>query len=174
MSKDKYVYMLRIFITYLLSLPLWSSDIVEEVVFLYKVDPSQEKNYCVENPVVCEKLKHNPYDLSHLEFTPERRPASKWMWATFTTLQLLDVYSTERGMRYDCVKELNPLLPKRPEVEEMLLLKFAILYPTYSTIDKAVTITNKDLLTPSLITAAVVSNNYSVNKRASKYCRKIR
>jgi len=77
-------------------------------------------------------------------------------------------------MRYDCVKELNPLLPKRPEVEEMLLLKFAVLYPSYSTIDKAVTITNKDLLTPSLITAAVVSNNYSVNKRASKYCRKIR
>ena len=166
--------MLRIFITYLLSLPLWSSDIVEEVIFLYKTDPNQEKNYCIEDPVVCEKLKHNPYDLSHLEFRSQRKPATKAMWFAFTTLQLLDVYTTERGMRYDCVKELNPLLPERPSIQDMIILKTFILYPTYYTINQAVTITNQDLIAPSIITGAVVLNNQYVNRRASKNCNKIR
>ena len=158
-------------------LPLWSSELLEEETFsVYKVYPYQDYNpsYCENNPEICKRLNEKQIDLSHLEFVPERKPASKAMWFTFATLQLLDVYTTERGMRYNCVKELNPLLPKRPTVGEMITLKTFILGPTYYTINEAVTITNKDLITPSLVTGAVVLNNYHVNRRASKYCRKIR
>lgn len=158
-------------------LPLWSSELLgEETYSVYNLYPYQDYDpyYCETNPEICKKLNEKQIDFSHLEFMLERKPASKAMWFTFATLQLLDVYSTERGMRYDCVKELNPLLPKRPTVGEMIALKTFILAPTYYTINEAVTITNRDLFAPSILTSVVVLNNYHVNRRASKYCRKIR
>ena len=164
--------MLYVFIsTLFLSLPLYSNNFIEED-FFYKlpIDPY----YCKNNLEICQKLQEKQIDLSNLEFSLGRKPASKAMWFTFATLQLLDVYTTDRGMRYDCVKELNPLLPERPTVRDMIVLKAFILYPTYYTVNQAFTITDQDLIAPSIITSAVVVNNYHVNRRASKNCLKIR
>jgi len=51
------------------------------------------------------------------------RPTDNQLWA-FWILNAMDVYSTDRAMRkcLDC-RELNPLLPKRPSLEELLLHK---------------------------------------------------
>jgi hypothetical protein len=50
-------------------------------------------------------------------------PTNNQLWA-FWILNAIDVYATDRVMRKcpDC-KEINPLLPKRPSLEELLLHK---------------------------------------------------
>lgn len=50
-------------------------------------------------------------------------PTDNQLWL-FWTLNAIDVYTTDRVMRKcsDC-RELNPLLPKRPSLEELILHK---------------------------------------------------
>ena len=43
-------------------------------------------------------------------------PPSKLDWTIFYTLQILDVYTTYDGLKYDCVKETNPIFGKNPTV----------------------------------------------------------
>ena len=99
-----------------------------------------------------------------------REPAKPITWAAFVTLQLLDVYSTKEGMRYNCVKELNPLLPSVPTVKEMLVLKSVTLIPSYTAVDRALTIRDEDLYGPMLLTALVVQNNFRVLDRVEDKC----
>lgn len=119
------------------------------------------------------KLKENQKKLPYIQLRPERTPASKITWTTFVTLQLLDVYTTTRGIKYDCVRELNPLLPKKPTIEQMVFLKASIIIPTYTTVHNAVTITDLDLMAPIILTGAVVINNFNVEKNAKNKCNKI-
>ena len=115
------------------------------------------------------RLKENPNRLKSLQF---REPADFEVWAVFVALQLADVWSTSKGMQYDCVKELNPLLPSVPTVGEMLFLKTTILLPSYTAIHEAVTITNEDLYAPIFLTAMVVHNNLGVLDRVKRDCKK--
>ena len=101
-----------------------------------------------------------------------REPADLSVWAVFVAVQLADVWSTDKGMQYDCVKELNPLLPEIPTVGEMLFLKTTILLPSYTAIHRAVTITNEDLYAPIFLTAMVVHNNLRVLDRVKRNCQK--
>lgn len=50
-------------------------------------------------------------------------PTNNQLWL-FWTLNALDVYTTDRAIRKcpDC-RELNPLLPSRPSLEELILYK---------------------------------------------------
>ena len=112
-----------------------------------------------------ENQRKSPF--THLSL---REPARPITWAAFVTLQLLDVYTTKKGMRYNCVTELNPLLPSVPTVKEMLVLKSVILIPSYTAVDRAVTITDQDLYTPMLLTALVVHNNFRVLDRVENKC----
>lgn len=45
-----------------------------------------------------------------LEWHQEATPGQ---YTIFWTLQVLDVYSTYRGLQYDCVREANPVLGGR-------------------------------------------------------------
>ena len=54
---------------------------------------------------------------------------SNYDWTLFVSLQLLDIYTTYRGLQYTCVEEANPLFGKRPTVSDMTLTKFAVLTP---------------------------------------------
>ena len=101
-----------------------------------------------------------------------REPADLSVWAVFVAVQLADVWSTDRGMQYDCVRELNPLLPTVPTIGEMLFLKTTILLPSYTAIHRAVTITNEDLYAPIFLTAMVVQNNLRVLDRVKRNCKK--
>ena len=44
-------------------------------------------------------------------------------------LQFADIYTTYRGLKYSCVKELNPFLGESPSVPQMFAFKTAVLIP---------------------------------------------
>ena len=96
-------------------------------------------------------------------------PADKWMWMLFWSLQLADIYSTYEGVKYDCIKEANPLLPEIPTVGEMALLKGVILFPTYGAIGWD-NITRGELLTPLILGGLVVNNNFRLIDKAERRC----
>lgn len=96
-------------------------------------------------------------------------PVDKWMWAVFWALQLADIYSTQEGIKYDCISEANPLLPKVPTVAEMAILKGVILLPSYGAIGYE-NITRGELLTPLLLGGFVVHNNLRLTEKAEKRC----
>ena len=51
-------------------------------------------------------------------------PPTKAQLITFWTLNVLDVYTTYEGMkRCSACVEMNPLLPNRPELEQLILHK---------------------------------------------------
>lgn len=76
-------------------------------------------------------------------------------------------------MKFDCVEELNPLLPSRPKIYQMVTLKASILGPTIGFLHNNKLLTDKGLLPATLITGSVVVNNFEVLKRAEKRCNKI-
>ncbi len=86
----------------------------------------------------------------------------------FIALQVLDIYSTYRALKYTCVKETNPLLGDVPTLPQMVLLKGAaqghVLF-NKNVSDKAYVFMN----TASTL---VVVNNYQVWDKARQRCTK--
>jgi len=56
-------------------------------------------------------------------FGDYNEPPTKNQMIIFWTLNALDVYTTYNGVKKPNVYELNPILPKKPELEELLLQK---------------------------------------------------
>ena len=56
-------------------------------------------------------------------FGDYKEPPTKNQMIAFWTLNALDVYTTYNGVKKPNVYELNPILPKKPELEELLLQK---------------------------------------------------
>ena len=96
-------------------------------------------------------------------------PAHPWMWATLITLQLADIHSTHEGVKYDCIKEANPLLPSIPTIGEMAVFKVAIMAPAYNSVGFD-NITNRDLFFPIVLSAGVVASNYNIVGKAKHRC----
>ena len=96
-------------------------------------------------------------------------PADRWMWVLFWGVQLADIYSTHKGVKYDCIKEANPLLPSVPTIAEMAPLKGLVLLPTYGAIGYE-NITRGELVAPMLLGGFVVHNNIKLTNRAEKRC----
>lgn len=110
--------------------------------------------------------------LPQFEFTV-REPASDAHWALFWTLQVLDVVTTNEGMKYDCVTEANPLLPNRPSLIRVILHKAIFLQPLVA-LDNNLEFTDRELLTATLITGGVVASNLRTINVAKGRCTKIR
>jgi len=101
--------------------------------------------------------------LPDLEF---REPADRGMLFTFYLLQVLDVATTAYAVdRFDCVREVNPMLPHKPSVEELILFKSLPLWFIHS-----LEPTTQELAPATGITAAVVANNFDVIYRARRSC----
>lgn len=96
-------------------------------------------------------------------------PADKWMWVLFWGIQLADIYSTQEGVKWDCISEANPLLPSIPTVAEMAVLKGVILFPSYGAIGYE-NINRGDLIAPLLLGGVVVHHNLKLTKKAEKRC----
>lgn len=96
-------------------------------------------------------------------------PADRWMWVLFWGIQLADIYSTQEGVKWDCISEANPLLPSIPTVAEMAVLKGVILFPTYGAIGYE-NITRGELITPLLLGGFVVHNNLRLTEKAERRC----
>ena len=56
-------------------------------------------------------------------FGDYKEPPTKNQMIAFWTLNALDVYTTYNGVKKPNVYEVNPILPKKPELEELLLQK---------------------------------------------------
>jgi len=98
-----------------------------------------------------------------------QKEASPAQWYVFYALQGLDVYSTYRGLKYDCVEEANPLLGERPGVLHMVTHKTVFLSPLWMLQHEGVW-TKQDLDWVNTAGTLVFYNNYRVWDRAHKRC----
>ncbi len=88
---------------------------------------------CCYNDSVIEKVK-----LEALQFDPPKEYQFNFKvedslidpYKIFIALQILDVLTTHEGMKYSCVKEINPLLPERPSLGRIIGHKTALLWWT--------------------------------------------
>jgi len=80
------------------------------------------------------------------------------------------MYTTYKGLKYDCVYETNPLFGERPSVMKMGVRKFLILYPAITLEMKQPVMTREDMRDVNTLMAVVVLNNKSVTNNASKRC----
>ena len=95
-------------------------------------------------------------------------PPSRSQYITFWTMQALDVYTTYRGLKYDCVREGNPLLGDRPGIGHMVTHKTVFLYPFY-TLPKDL-VDRETMQWVNGFGTVVIINNYEVWNRAHKQC----
>ena len=95
--------------------------------------------------------------------------ATTGQYTFFWTLQVLDVYSTYRGLKYDCVREINPILGPDPSVAQMVTHKTIFLNPFYMLPGEGV-ITRYDMEWINVMMSTVVYNNYRVWDRAHQRC----
>jgi hypothetical protein len=116
---------------------------------------------------------YQPYTID-LDLPPFREPASKLSWSMFYALQVLDVYTTDTALQYNCVEELNPILGKSPTVKDVIGLKVILLAPALWYTNKHETITDHDLGLMNYMMTSVVVNNIDVLSEAKDTCDKIR
>ena len=114
------------------------------------------------------KLKENQ---NKLQFTLVE-PISTVQWVTFTSLQLADIYTTYRGLKWNCVRELNPIAGERPSVQKMFAIKTVVLAPAINYDLKRQALTPQAIDEINFLMALVVGNNYNVWRGAEKNCSK--
>jgi len=90
------------------------------------------------------------------------------MWM-FYFIHAADVWTTNEGMKWDCVYEVNPLLPKVPHLDRLLIHKAIFLSP-YQILDDADVLTNEEMMFPIAMGLWVVYNNLKVIERAEEKC----
>jgi hypothetical protein len=90
----------------------------------------------------------------------------------FWTTQILDVYSTYKGMKYDCVFEANPLLPEVPKVHEMIGLKIGVIGGIKFVLDADELFWYGWKLGAGVSTGVVVANNFRLLNKAERQCEK--
>ena len=99
-------------------------------------------------------------------------PVSTVQWITFGTLQLADIYTTYRGLKYDCVYEMNPIAGEKPSVPQMFLVKTLVLLPAIESDIKRESLTPQAMDSMNFLMALVVGNNYDVWQGAEQRCTK--
>ena len=90
---------------------------------------------------------------------------------TFWALQIADVWTTDRGMDFNCVFEANPLLPSIPNRDRLFIHKVIFLHPFY-VLDSEDLLTSDDMKWPLAFSLYVVNNNLRVIERAKRKCNK--
>ena len=99
-------------------------------------------------------------------------PVSTVQWITFGTLQLADIYTTYRGLKYNCVYEMNPIIGEQPSVPQMFLVKTLVLLPAIESDIKRESLTPQAMDSMNFLMALVVGNNYDVWQGAEQRCTK--
>ena len=92
---------------------------------------------------------------------------------TFAALQLVDIYTTHRGIKYRCVKEMNPFLGDRPTVPKMFAWKTIVLTPTIQYDTKNNSLTKQTMSGVNKMMMLVIVNNNIVLNRAKRNCQKL-
>ena len=99
-------------------------------------------------------------------------PVTNYQWGTFISLQFLDIYTTYKGLQYDCVIEMNPIMGEQPSVMKMGATKFVVLYPAIISEQTNQTLSRKNMADINFLMSLVILNNSSVVNKAKKNCRK--
>ena len=86
----------------------------------------------------------------------------------FIALQILDIYSTYRALKYDCVEETNPILGDVPTIPQMVALKS--IAQGHVLLNESVS--KKEYTFMNVGSTLVVVNNYQVWNKARKRCTK--
>lgn len=100
-------------------------------------------------------------------------PISDVQWGIFYTLQVLDVFTTYKGLQYDCVVEINPIIGERPSLNKMIFTKVAILTPAIRADMKKGTVDRHIMSEINFLMSVVIMNNYEIWQDSTKKCNKI-
>lgn len=111
-------------------------------------------------------LRERQRKLPSLQFN---EPVKREYIYAFYFLQLADVWTTNEGMKYDCVYESNPLLPSIPHLDRLLIHKGFFLQPFHQ-LDSMNRIRNEDMIFPLIFSAYIVNNNLRVIDQAQRSC----
>ena len=114
------------------------------------------------------KAKRSPYTLQ-FDLSDPPGPAE---WTTFVLFQALDVYSTVQGLKYNCIKEANPIFGKTPSESQLIWTKIALITPAVEYDLKQGNLTKRSLQTKNNIMFLVLYNNYYVINKAKNNCSK--
>ena len=82
---------------------------------------------------------------------------------------MADVHSTHKAMEYECVYEANPLLPKRPSLERLIIHKAVTLYPIYHPEWNRYVVTSSELKLATAFIGAVAYHNYKIIDKIKQY-----
>ena len=104
-------------------------------------------------------------------FTLSEQP-SNLQWAAFISLQFADIYTTYRGLKYSCVKELNPFLGESPSVPQMFAFKIAVLVPAIEADIKNERVSPQLFNEMNFLMSMVIASNLDILKDAKERCRK--
>lgn len=127
-------------------------------------------NYCEIHREECDRIaEYDDRILPDFDMSP---PISTAQWRTFAALQLLDVYSTYRGLKYDCVRELNPIMGDRPSVGKMMITKAVVLTPTINYDITQGEFDSDAIDRINFMMTLVLANNTEVKNRAKRRCEK--
>lgn len=96
-------------------------------------------------------------------------PASKYDMMIFYALHAADIYSTYKGLKWDCINEANPLLPPDPHIDRLFIHKFVFLQPI-DMLFGAGALIKEDVYLHSALIAGVVYSNLQLEKKASRRC----
>lgn len=136
----------------------------------YKIDTDWQ--YCERHRKECDEIgQFDDTILPKFEMTPQ---VSKEQWAMFVVLQAADIYTTYKGLQYDCVRELNPIIGETPTVTRMLVTKTIILAPAIQYDMSKGNLSDWQMDQVNTFMSLVIANNYNVYKRAKRLCTKKR
>jgi len=124
--------------------------------------------YCDNNPPECEPL---PSILPKFDI---QESVTKSQWTIFWALQVLDIYTTAEAVKYNCIVEINPLLPDRPSYQQLILTKGIILVPAMLRNNDSYNLKHKEMDRTNFMQTIVVSNNFYLLNDARQNCDKIR
>ena len=127
-----------------------------------------DAHYCDNNPPECQQL---PNTITKFQFAEQ---TTNLQWATFLTLQLLDAYSTSRAIKYDCIKEVNPLFTETPGDLRLVATKTLLLAPSLLYNDYYKKVTPAELEETNMVYMFIVANNFRLLDEAKDTCNKIR
>ena len=130
------------------------------------------------------KLPDTPFDFEQMKADAElikqldkplldlkiEEPVSTVQWVTFGTLQIADIYTTYRGLKYNCVREVNPIAGERPSVPKMFFIKTAVLSPAIYAERQTLTLKPRTMDEINFLMAIVVNHNYKVWHKAEQRC----
>jgi len=129
-------------------------------------NPPLDPYYCDSNPVECQPLSPIVPKFNITERT------TSGQWIAFWTFQVLDVYSTSRALKYDCVKEINPIFTESPSDARLVLTKTLLLIPGLVYNDYWKNVTPKELNDTNMVYSVVVANNFRILNNAKDTCNK--